>query len=214
MKRTWGEYLATVILAIGAALLVRSFVLTAFKVPTGSMRPALLPGDFVFVDRLSYLFFSDPQPGELVALRGIQGTDVSYLKRIIGVEGDKIEFKQGILYLNDQPAQYFPTQSQTEIPNPEIFQAVTEVLPFGQHELLVRKDVAKSQFGPLVVPPGEVFLLGDNRDTSEDSRFWGTVPLNQIFGRVLLVWMSIEPPRESGKKNPRIRWNRIFYVPN
>lgn len=213
MKRTWGEYLATILLAVGAALLVRSFVMTAFKVPTGSMRPALLPGDFVFVNRLTFLFFDQPRPGQLVALKGIEGSEVSYLKRIIGVEGDKVELKDGILYLNDQPAKYLEMSEQSKVPNPEVFKVVNEVLPFGEHEILVRKDLQSADFGPLIVPPGEVFLLGDNRDTSEDSRFWGTVPLTHIFGKVSLIWMSLEPTKESGRRNPRIRWERLFKLP-
>ncbi|MFP5518679.1 MAG: signal peptidase I [Bdellovibrionia bacterium] len=214
MKRTWGEYLATIVVAIGLALLVRTFLITAYKIPTGSMRPTLLPGDFIFVNRLAYSFGSNLERGDLVALSGIQSSPVSYIKRVIGLPGDRIEIKGNILYLNDEAAIYTEvSDEESQNPNPNVFKAYEEKFEFGSHRILISKESGLGDFGPVVVPPGELFLMGDNRDTSEDSRFWGTIPQNLVFGRVSVIWLSLDPQFNAERGRTRLRWERILTEP-
>lgn len=221
MKRSWGEYFATVIFAILLAVVVRFFILTAYKVPTGSMQPALKPGDFIFSWRLAYKdlgasFFSDqdvaiPARGDLVVFTYPSVPAVSYVKRVMGLPGDKVEIREGRLWLNDEPLKYEKKESAVENPNPEMFEVWSELDPSGQRSVILEIGGRSRNFGPLVVPPGEVFVLGDNRDASDDSRYWGTVPASLIQGKVILIWLSVDPNKSRGMGViPQIRWDRVF----
>lgn len=225
MNRSWGEYLTTILLAILLAMGVRYFILTAYKVPTGSMQPSLRPGDFIFSWRLAYRdlggsFFSDatgevPKRGDLIVFTYPNQANISYLKRVVGIPGDKIEIKEGRLWLNDNLSKYtVPTQNY-ENPNSNLFEILVEDDGYTSHPVILELNGKQKNFGPLVVPPGEVFVLGDNRDASDDSRYWGTVPVNLIQGRVVLIWLSLEASKTGGlNKLPHVRWERIFTRPH
>lgn len=192
------SYLEILAVTVVAALLVRGFVISPYRVPTSSMAPALLPGDFVLASRLAYgieIPFSGgvrmgarpPSRGDVVVLRDPRketsgGTGASFAKRVVGLPGDRVELRQHRLFLND-----------------------LEVQP----EASASGDTAESatsstaSFGPVVVPPGTVFVLGDNRGVLDDSRVWGPVPERDLQGRVVFIWLSIEWPS-------RLRWDRTF----
>ncbi len=212
----WREYLTTLILAVFCALLVRNYVATAYKVPTGSMQPTLKPGDFIFASRLFWhSSASNPERGSLVVFSYVNQPSVTYVKRVIGLPGDRVQIIEGKLYINEQAVKYIPTpEAVLDNPNPDIFEVFEE--SFGEHKwrvILQRKSEAKN-FGPIVVPPGEVFLLGDNRDASDDSRYWGTVPTSQIIGKVVLIWLSLDWQQKwGGDRYPSVRWQRVFAKP-
>ncbi len=222
----WRQYLLTVGLAVLAALLVRHFVLTAYKVPTGSMQPALKPGDFIFSLRTAYgvglpgrtqrLFGKLPDRGDLVVFTYPHQPSVNYVKRVIALPGDTVEMKSNHLTINGRSFDYVPVDPrQGDNPNPALFDLVREVPPpeltTSQWTVILEKGSLDKNFGPLVVPPGEIFLLGDNRDTSDDSRYWGTVPVSQISGRAFLIWLSLDWQNKWGENRfPSLRWERLF----
>lgn len=221
MKRSWGEYLATILAAILLAVVVRFFILTAYKVPTGSMQPALKPGDFIFSWRLAYKdlgesLFSDtesdvPARGDLVVFHYPSNPNVSYVKRVMGLPGDKVEIKDSRLIINDEVLDYTTLTSTTENPNPELFDLLLEKDQAGSRPVIVELGGNARNFGPMVVPPKEVFVLGDNRDASDDSRYWGTVPVGLIQGKVIFIWLSLDPSKSRGLGLlPQVRWDRIF----
>ncbi|KYG63496.1 signal peptidase I [Bdellovibrio bacteriovorus] len=218
----WREYLTTLILAVVCALVVRNFLVTAYKVPTGSMQPTLKPGDFIFSSRISYGFpipFSQqrwgatlPERGDLVVFNYPNQPGVTYVKRVVGLPGDRVQIVKGRLVLNDEALKYEKAQEVPgDNPNPELFDIYEEITPEKTWKVIFQKQPEEKDFGPLVVPPGEVFLLGDNRDASDDSRYWGTVPMPQVIGRVVFIWLSLDWQRKwGGDRYPSVRWQRVF----
>ncbi|XGC81553.1 signal peptidase I [Bdellovibrio bacteriovorus] len=218
----WRDYLTTLILAVLCALFVRSFLVTAYKVPTGSMQPTLKPGDFIFASRFSYgltIPFANkkweatlPDRGDLVVFTYPNQPGITYVKRVVGLPGDKVQISQGRLILNDQPREYEKDSNPSQDnPNPELFDIYTENLGEHQWRVIFQKQPELKDFGPLVVPPGEVFLLGDNRDASDDSRYWGTVPMSQVVGKVVFIWLSLDWQKKwGGDRYPSVRWERVF----
>ncbi len=220
---SWKDYFFTLLIAMVLALLVRSLFLTAYKVPTGSMQPALKAGDFIFSLRPAYGFkipFSgqvistrNPDRGDLVIFSYTNQPKTIYVKRVVALAGDRIEIKNGRLILNGQVLEYKLLKDVAGNPNPDGFEVYTE--KDANHERMVifekNKSTDAKNFGPTVVPPGEIFLLGDNRDASDDSRYWGTVPLAQVEGKVLLIWLSLDYRNKwGGDSYPSVRWDRLF----
>ncbi|MGZ3772453.1 MAG: signal peptidase I [Pseudobdellovibrionaceae bacterium] len=218
----WREYLTTLILAVLCALLVRNFLVTAYKVPTISMQPTLKAGDLIFSSRLSYGFqlpFTQkkwaatlPERGDLVVFNYSTQPGITYVKRVIGLPGDRLQIVKGRIILNEEPFQYekAPTTNDDN-PNPELFDVFQESHKNHKWRVIFQKKSAEKNFGPLVVPPGEIFLLGDNRDASDDSRYWGTVSMDQLQGRVFLIWLSLDWQKKwAGDRYPSVRWERVF----
>lgn len=218
----WRDYLTTLLLAVLCALFVRSYMVTAYKVPTGSMQPTLKPGDFIFSSRLSYgvsIPFvqkkwgaSLPDRGDLVVFNYPNQPQVNYVKRVVGLPGDRVQILKGRLILNDEPLAYeIETSVSGDNPNPELFDIYQESSGSTQWRVIFQKKNDKKDFGPLVIPPGEVFLLGDNRDASDDSRYWGTVPMSQVVGKVVFIWLSLDWQKKwGGDRYPSVRWERVF----
>lgn len=214
--------MTTLILAVLCALFVRNFVVTAYKVPTGSMQPTLKPGDFIFCSRMSYGFpipfspkkwgASAPLRGDLVVFTYPNQPGVSYVKRVVGLPGDRVQIMKGRLFINEEPLKYEKLlDKNNENPNPELFDIYQESFGENHWRLIFQKKPETKDFGPLVVPPGEVFLLGDNRDASDDSRYWGTVPMDQVVGKVVLIWLSLDwQSKWGGDRYPSVRWDRVF----
>jgi len=205
---------------------IRSFILQPYRVPTGSLEPTVLPGDFIAVSQFSYgLKFpvgnfklvpvGEPKRGDIVLLYP-NNTKVIYVKRLIGLPGDKIEYRNKVLYINGKEQKqtlsghgfdYGDGPGQTE--PVDIYE---EDLDGVKHKIFRRPYSTDGQF-PLesdlqgdftyVVPKGYYFFMGDNRDDSGDSRYFGAVPERYIIGKGLTVWMSWDPVHH------RIRWNRI-----
>ncbi|WP_347357041.1 signal peptidase I [Bdellovibrio sp.] len=218
----WREYLTTLILAVLCALFVRHFLVTAYKVPTGSMQPALKPGDFIFASRISYgvqvpfaakrWSLTLPERGDVVVFTYPNQPSVTYVKRVVGLPGDRVQIIKGRLILNEEPVKYDKLDSVAgDNPSPDLFDIYSEKVGESAWRVIFQKKPDDKDFGPLVVPPGEVFLLGDNRDASDDSRYWGTVPMAQVVGRVALIWLSLDWQHKwGGDRYPSVRWDRVF----
>lgn len=217
----WRDYLTTLILAVLCALFVRNYLITAYKVPTGSMQPTLKPGDFIFSSRICYGWsvpFSQnkmnpslPERGDLVVFNYPNQPSVNYVKRVVGLPGDRVQIIKGRLYLNEEPLQYQKVADIADNPNPELFDIYEESTGELKWRVIFQRNPDEKDFGPLVVPPGEVFLLGDNRDASDDSRYWGTVPMSQVVGKVFLIWLSLDWQKKwGGDRYPSVRWDRVF----
>ncbi len=214
LLKGWKELAIIVLLAAFAAGLVRHYFLTPFRVPSGSMQPALMPGDFIFVSQVAYGASNEPSRGDIVTFYYSTQEKIAYVKRVIGVPGDRIEIKNKRLIINGIPLTYSLIESKSNIPNPDLFDLFEEKFGSVSWQVILMKpeNIKPSKsFQALVVPPGEVFLLGDNRDVSDDSRDWGTVPTRQIFGRVSLIWLSLDRQQLwAGDRLPSMRWERIL----
>lgn len=223
-KVVWREYIESLIVAILLALALRFFVVTAYKIPSSSMAPTLVIGDFIFAYRPAYgisvPFFEGlrlgeaiPERGEVVVFRAPGQESVRFVKRVVGLPGDRIEIKNGALWINEKMASY---QLLTEVASsPELetsarWRSRRESLGENSHLVMDRVEDDAAVFGPVVVPPQHVFVLGDNRSDSEDSRYWGSVPAKNLEGRVFLIWMSFDwSALPKGERLPSIRGSRI-----
>jgi signal peptidase I len=190
-------------LALMAAVILtgRSVLADWYVVPTGSMKPTILEGDRVFVWKSAYqvrvpfsrirLFGTGtPLRGDVVVVRNPDGGSVPFVKRLVGLPGDVVELRNETLYINGkaQPTEFQPEQ-RTE--DGETVLLGTEVLGTRPHPVRVLPDrPAFRTFGPITVPEGEVFLMGDNRDESRDARFFGTRPVTDLLGRAVGVMWS------------------------
>lgn len=178
-----------------AVLIIRSFIAEPFRIPSGSMLPTLEVGDFILVNKFTYglrlpvlrnkiLAVGEPQRGDVAVFKYPANPEQDFIKRIIAVPGDKLRYLNKTLYVNNEQVkgQVVPGGNQTR------FQVLTEDL-FG-HLYLVQNDRnAYSLSGSWVVPEGHYFVMGDNRDNSNDSRRWGFVPESNLLGRAFLIWM-------------------------
>lgn len=185
-----GEYFELIVETAVFVLFVLTFVLQAFEIPTGSMIPKLLIGDFLLVNKMAYAGSSTPLERLIMPSRPIQRKDIvvfrwpgdmktDYVKRVIGLPGEKVEIRARQLFVNDQP-----------IEEPYKIHKTGEI---QGREGDFRYDLAiQDNYGPIVVPPGNLFVLGDNRDDSADSRSWGFVPLRYVKGRPWLIYFSYD----------------------
>ncbi len=228
--RSWRDYLENILIAVLLALIVRTFIFTGYRVPTSSMSPTLFPGDFIFAYRLPYgikvpftdtkIAMSVPHRGDIVVFTYAEQAKVSYVKRVVGLPGDRIEIENGKLIVNGEKLLYkelSENQSQAllkDLSGSEFFKAVEEGAGEGARTLLFQKTQKNNHFGPLIVPPQEVFLLGDNRDSSDDSRYWGSVPISRVEGQVVFIWLSLDwQVRLWENRIPTVRWNRTGVAP-
>jgi len=185
--------------------LFRTAIADYNPIPSGSMRPTLLEGDVVLVNRvafdlkvpltdLSLARLGEPQRGDVVTFHSPQD-GVRLIKRVVGLPGDVIEMRDEVLYVNGVPCTYSAPQSVREPLGPAWTEAVraTEALPDRQHAVqFLPRLAARRDFAPTVVPPGEYFMLGDNRDDSADSRYIGFVPRRLLIGRAHHVLVSAD----------------------
>jgi signal peptidase I len=204
-------------LVILAAIILtgRSVLADWYVVPTGSMKPTILEGDRVFVWKSAYqirlpftkvrLFSTGaPKRGDVVVVRNPDGGSVPFVKRLIGMPGDTIELRNETLYLNGK-AQRIDFLPELKTDDGETILLGTETLDGRSHPVRVLPDrPAFRTFGPITVPEGEIFLMGDNRDESRDARFFGTRPVSDLLGRAVGVMWSWSPEFMKGP-----RWNRF-----
>lgn len=196
-------------------LLLRSFLFEPFRIPSGSMMPTLLDGDFIFVNKFAYglrlpvvnnkiVEIGEPQRGDVVVFRLPSDPSVNYIKRVVGLPGDTIVYEASSkrLTINDEPVAVELLGSFDGDPGMEL---AREHLGGRDHEMLHRRG-AISPGGTYRVPDGHYFVMGDNRDNSQDSRFRGVefIPENNLVGRAMRVWMSWQGLAEGGP-----RWGRI-----
>jgi signal peptidase I len=222
------EYLEALLIAVVFATFARTFVFQAFKIPSGSMEENLLIGDHILVNKFVYgptvsrldralLPFRDVRHGDVVVFRWPVDPSRDFIKRAVGLPGDVVRLVDKRLYVNGKRV---ADESYTYHTDPVTYPGGTAQSP-GR---------SRDNFGPVRVPPGSYFCLGDNRDNSHDSRFWGMVPANHLKGRALVVYWSFEEepfevgdgPGPSGRLRQlghvalnffsRTRWERTFRI--
>ena len=225
------ETALTVVYALLIALTLRTFGIEPFKIPSGSMLPNLLIGDFLFVSKYSYgysrysfplgiipfdgrIMSSTPKRGDVVVFRSPRRPDINYVKRVFGLPGETIQLKSGVLFINDTPARRTETALPEYIRPTGRAKAYLEVLPGAQHgHVILETD---GDFGladntsAFTVPEGHYFMMGDNRDNSSDSRFLndlGYVPLDYIIGPVEFIFYS-----HDFSNGFKVRFSRFFKV--
>jgi signal peptidase I len=182
------EYAEAIVIAIILALFIRTFVIQAFKIPSGSMKPTLLVGDHILVNKFIYgikLPFTDkilisidePERGDVVVFKFPLDTRKDYIKRVIGLPGDRVELVDKQLLINGRPIED----------------------PHASYSL----SGNMRKYGPVTVPDDHLFVMGDNRDESSDSRVWGFVPRSYLKGKAFLIYWSWD------RKNYGVRWGRL-----
>ncbi|MFH1217710.1 MAG: signal peptidase I [Pseudomonadota bacterium] len=189
------EYAEAIIIALILALFIRTFVVQAFKIPSGSMIPTLLIGDHILVNKFSYgiknpftgdswVPISTPERLDVIVFKYPENPSQDFIKRVIGVAGDRIEVKEKKVFVNGTEIQ---VKNAVHL-DPNIYSG--PVPP-------------RDNYGPVTVPPNSLFVMGDNRDNSHDSRFWGFVDLKAVKGKAFMLYWSWN------KENFSVRWRRI-----
>jgi len=213
-KSTIREYFESLVITAIIALFATTFVIQAFKIPTGSMESNLLIGDHLLVNKFVYgmnsgllsgVFpYKEPQRNDVIVFKYPDDPEVAYVKRLIGMPGDTVEMIGRTVYVNGQ--------------------ALTE--PYTQY---IDSDSIYKHYGPYLVPDGQYFAMGDNRDNSQDSRYWGFIPRNYMLGKPLVIYWSFETPRDEYLRNStaermgqftdvilnfftKTRWKRTFGI--
>ena len=196
--------------------MIRSFVIEPFRIPSGSLKPTLLVGDFILVNKFDYglrlpvtgtkiLPFHEPTVGDIVVFRYPQDPSIDYIKRFIAKAGDHIQYKNKVLTINNKkiPQKFVGyALEHDEYGNSWKVEERKEIINNHPHSIYLRSDRQAKDFDT-IVPAGTYFAMGDNRDASSDSRVWGPVPEKNIVGKAFAIWMSWD------KINLRIRWQRV-----
>jgi len=214
------DWTRSILVAFALFVIVRTFVVEAFRIPTGSMENTLLVGDFLLVNKAVYgaeipgtdlrlPAFTEPHRGDVVVFTPPHDPTKNYVKRLVGVPGDTLEMRHKELYLDgvrvEEPyARYSDRAGDAVHPDME----------WQSNHLIARTSrgyhPTRDNWGPLVVPEGKYFMLGDNRDNSEDSRYWGFVPRSAIHGRPWFVYYSFDAGMADSFPWLRdVRWTRI-----
>jgi signal peptidase I len=214
------NWLKPFVIVAGIMIALRSSVLDWNVVPSGSMKPTIVEGDYILVNKLAFDLripltgkrlwtWADPKRGDVVVFDP-PGESDRYVKRVVGVPGDVIELRDNHLFVNGKPAEYLgldPSRYadvRPDKPYPDWFG--TEIVAGRAHAVMLSPDRSSaSDFGPVVVPAGQYFVMGDNRDNSKDSRYFGFVDRDRIVGRVPSVAISLDPERHNAP-----RWHRFF----
>jgi signal peptidase I len=226
-RRGWGlgflwEWTKIFWISVALFLVLRTFIVEAFKIPSGSMERTLLIGDFLLVNKLAYgaeIPFThvrlpklrEPQRGDVIVFESPEDLSKTYVKRLVGLAGDTLEMRNGILLRNSERVREgYVTHTAPDVdPVEERFRwqrdyvATTANASVGYYP-------SRNNWGPLVVPEKSYFVLGDNRDNSSDSRYWGFVPDSLVKGRPFVIYYSYAPDSAEGMAwLTRIRWNRL-----
>ena len=189
------ENIEAILVAILIALFIRTFVVQAFKIPSGSMKQTLQIGDHILVNKFLYgvkipywnkiiIPFKEPRREDIIVFKFPQDPHKDFIKRVIGVAGDVVESRNKQLFVNHKPVNH----------------------DFGVHtdpQIIPGNIRPRDNFGPVKVPKNSLFVMGDNRDESFDSRFWGFVDLKAVNGKAFIIYWSWD------KQNFGIRWNRL-----
>jgi len=224
-KSGFREYFELIAETAVFVFFVMTFVVQAFQIPSGSMIPKLLIGDFLLVNKMAYVRPSFPLEGALLPRKPIKRKDIvvfkwpkdltkDFVKRVIGLEGDKVEIRAKQLYVNDEPVD-------------EPYKIHKDDQAYSKDDVYHYDLAIRDNYGPIVVPEGHLFVMGDNRDDSADSRTWGFVPLANIKGRPWVIYFSYEAERDAYLKTsfrdrlkkilnliPKARWGRLLKIIN
>lgn len=193
-KQILKEYIEAIVTALLIALIIRAYVVQAFKIPSGSMIPTLLVGDHLLVNKFIYgikipfsdkriLVFKKPSRGDIIVFRYPEDPSRDFIKRVVAVEGDVIEERNKVVYVNGKPLDE-PYVQHTDRKNRNPFEP-------------------RDNFGPYIVPKNKLFVMGDNRDQSYDSRYWGYVDLKDVKGKAMIIYWSWDSERNT------VRFSRI-----
>lgn len=210
------EYAKAFFPVILIVLILRSFLVEPFRIPSGSMMPTLLDGDFILVNKFGYgirlpvlntkiIDVGDPKRGDVVVFRFPRDPSVDYIKRIVGLPGDRLEYRDKVLYVNGQPMSQELNGTYADKGTGMSMTGASlriETLGNVQHKILTRPEQPPRD-GEFQVPEGHYFVMGDNRDNSNDSRFWGYVPDENLVGKAFMIWMNWDSADKA------IRWDRI-----
>jgi signal peptidase I len=200
------EYFESIVIAVIMALFIRTFVVQAFKIPTGSMEPNLLIGDHLLVNKFVFapgsferalLPTRDIRRGDIVVFKYPEDPERDFIKRVIGLPGDIVELRDRRVYINGKPvdepyAHYLPRPADASL-----------------HEA-TSEDV-REVYGPVAVPADGYFMMGDNRDNSQDSRYWGFLPRDYVKGRALFIYWSFAPDESLSGVVLNTRWGRLLH---
>jgi signal peptidase I len=204
-KSTVREYFESIVIAVILALFVRTWVVQAFKIPTGSMENNLLIGDHLLVNKFmlgptatglerALLPVRAVRRGEIIVFKYPEEPERDFIKRVIGLPGETLELRTKKVYINgrplDEPYVHFLTAASA-------FSEVTS------------SDV-QVNYGPVTVPPDQYFVMGDNRDNSQDSRYWGFLPRGHVKGKALMIYWSYEGD-DMGSIFTKVRWERLLH---
>ena len=211
------EYSRSFFPVILAVLLLRSFIVEPFRIPSGSMMPTLLVGDFILVNKFSYglrlpvvntkfLPLGEPERGDVVVFRFPRNESIDYIKRVVGVPGDQIYYRNKTLYVNGEPMRQIalpPYVGEGAGKGHTGALRAVEDIEGVEHDILINPRAGDLPggcdvlaMGPVTVPEGRYFVMGDNRDNSNDSRCWGFVPEQNLVGKAFAIWMSWDGQRE------------------
>jgi signal peptidase I len=202
-KSVFREYFEAICVAILLALFIRTFVVQAFKIPSGSMLPTLLIGDHLLVNKFIYgirvpftgkilVPVKKPAQGDVVVFRFPKDRSIDYIKRVVGTPGDTVEIKDKKVFINEKPID----DSHAHVSSPSVLSANAS---------------PRDNFGPILVPENRIFVMGDNRDNSYDSRFWGFVDQKDVLGKAFILYWSwdIDKPLFSLDRFASIRFGRL-----
>jgi signal peptidase I len=192
------EYVEAFAVALLIALVVRTLVVQAFKIPSSSMEDTLLIGDHIFVNKFIYgyhipftkgriLQFSAPQRGDIIVFVFPEDKSKDFIKRVVGVPGDTVAIRQKRLFVNGRPLE-------------------EKYVRFADGDAIDGFVRARDNLPPVKVPAGKLFVMGDNRDRSYDSRFWGFVDLDAVIGKAMFIYFSVD-------WNRGVRWNEVWRYP-
>jgi signal peptidase I len=238
-KSTAREYVESIAIAVLIALFLRAFVVEAFKIPSGSMIPTLQVGDHIFVNKFIYgirlpfakdikfwMNYRKPRRGEVIDFVYPKEPDKDFIKRIVAVEGDTVEVREDVVYINGKPVarqkidsecRYEDLNDETSVSwNTRRCQGWRETVEGNSYTVIFDKNGDHHSSHAQVVPPQSVFVMGDNRDNSHDSRYWGFVPFDHIKGKAMVIWFSAGPTPEEGFPLFRffrgLRYERLFHL--
>ena len=199
--------------AILIAIIIRTFIFQAFFIPSSSMEPTLLVGDRIFVSKFSYgyskhsfpfslplinerVLFSEPELGDIIVFKTPENLRIDYIKRLVGLPGDKIQMIDGILHINDIPVKRKKIRSETKLINNGQIRNVLvyeETLPNNvSYETFDMGNTRADNTSEIFIPEDSYFFMGDNRDNSKDSRFVGSVPKNNLVGKAQIIFFATE----------------------
>jgi len=235
-KGSFRDNFEALMVALIAALILRAFVIQAFRIPTGSMKDTLLVGDFLLVNKFVYgaktperiigtdIFLPtfrfpalrQPEHGDIVIFKYPEDPKLDFIKRCVGLPGDTLTVRDNLVFINGDPEgrqKFLKKQFDAE---DGVYINYFQITTPDSQKYIIRKYADRSSrfsnFGPVIIPDDALFMMGDNRDNSADSRYWGMMPMENVVGQPLVIYFSWDKHEPFINIFKAIRWNRIFSV--